>query len=128
MSASGTTFRVTEEMYVIDCGNCHVLFAIPNEMDERLRESHETFYCPNGHSRVYAGKTAAQRATERAQRAEEQLRATRELLEHEERRRAAAQGQVTKLKNRVKNGVCPECNRHFVNVERHMTTQHGGTG
>lgn len=28
------------------------------------------------------------------------------------------------MKNRVANGVCPCCNRHFENLERHMKGQH----
>ena len=33
-------------------------------------------------------------------------------------------GAKTKLKKRIANGVCPCCNRTFVNVQRHMATQH----
>jgi hypothetical protein len=31
---------------------------------------------------------------------------------------------VTKLKQRVANGVCPCCHRSFVNLHRHMAGQH----
>jgi len=28
------------------------------------------------------------------------------------------------IKKRIHAGVCPHCNRHFQNVERHMKTKH----
>lgn len=36
----------------------------------------------------------------------------------------ATKGRLTKTKKRIANGVCPCCNRHFVNLERHMTGKH----
>ena len=45
---------------------------------------------------------------------------------HATRRMAAAKGELTKMKKRVGNGVCPCCNRQFVNLQRHMATQHPG--
>lgn len=35
-----------------------------------------------------------------------------------------ARGQLTKLKRRVSNGVCPCCNRSFADLHRHMTEKH----
>lgn len=42
------------------------------------------------------------------------------------RQLSAARGQVTRIKNRVGNGVCPCCNRSFGNLHRHMQTKHPG--
>lgn len=33
-------------------------------------------------------------------------------------------GEVTKLKKRIANGVCPCCKRSFCNLAAHMKTQH----
>jgi hypothetical protein len=33
-------------------------------------------------------------------------------------------GQVTRIKNRVKNGVCICCNRSFSDLHQHMLTKH----
>lgn len=41
--------------------------------------------------------------------------------EHQRRGEKAAK---TRIKNRVKNGVCPCCNRTFQNLMRHMKSQH----
>lgn len=43
------------------------------------------------------------------------------------RERESVKAQSTRLrkvKDRVKNGVCPCCNRTFVNLQRHMHTKH----
>ncbi len=48
----------------LDCANCHVFFWVSEEHDKRLRESHESFHCPNGHSQVYPGKTIQERLEE----------------------------------------------------------------
>ena len=42
----------------------------------------------------------------------------------ETRRRAAAKGQLTKVKKRVGNGVCPCCTRSFTDLARHMESKH----
>jgi RNase P subunit RPR2 len=45
------------EMHTIVCDNCNTLFAITELHDERLRNCHNTFYCPNGHTLSYPGRT-----------------------------------------------------------------------
>jgi len=40
---------------------CHVLFAVTVDMDDRLRETHEDFYCPFGHSNTYPQQTKAEK-------------------------------------------------------------------
>jgi hypothetical protein len=106
------------------CCACGVPFGMPTGMVHQRREDHKLFYCPNGHSQHYTGKTEAEKQRERADRLErrlankdEDLRATRASL-------TATKGQLTKTKRRVARGVCPCCTRHFVNVERHVANQH----
>lgn len=41
-----------------------------------------------------------------------------------ERFEATQKGQLTKLRNRIANGVCPWCQRSFANVARHVEHQH----
>ncbi|MBU8834159.1 hypothetical protein KL858_32590 [Mycolicibacterium goodii] len=110
---------------------CGVSFAVENGFNERRREDHRNFYCPNGHVMGYLGKTEAQKERERADRLqrlvesrEADIRFEQRRLMSERRAHAATKGQLTKTKKRVANGVCPCCNRHFANVERHMANQH----
>ena len=37
---------------------------------------------------------------------------------------AVARGKLRAQSERIKNGVCPCCKRHFTNLERHMHTKH----
>lgn len=122
-------------MQKIECCNCHMTFAMSEAFYRARRDDKEWFYCPAGHQQHFTGKSE-----------EEKLRALlaekERSLEWERSRTRYAQaeaidrfhqlrtmkGVVTKAKKklaRVDNGVCPECNRTFVNVARHMQTQHG---
>jgi hypothetical protein len=115
----------------ISCYKCGVVFGIPANLNAELLNNHESFWCPNGHSQHYLGKTEAQKqreraemAEQRAERAEASRRAAWDQAEAAERRRRAAKGQLTKVKNRVANGVCPCCNRSFADLAAHMSTKH----
>lgn len=119
MKYSQTITLETEE-----CCNCGMVFAMPADVARRRREDHKTFYCPAGHGQHYTGKTAEQKL--------------REKLEAEEKRRVAAEERALgakaqaektvkaykKIRDRVKNGVCPCCNRTFQNLLEHMKKQH----
>jgi hypothetical protein len=101
--------------------------------EERLknRGPNNPFYCPNGHKQHYTGQSDADKERERADQlqrqltaAEERAKRQHELREAAERQAAAARGQVTRIKKRVGNGVCPCCNRTFSDLQRHMHTKH----
>jgi hypothetical protein len=114
------------------CCRCGVEFGMPKALRDVRLADHGNFYCPLGHPQHYtAGKTEVELEREKRERAEadrdfwmREEAAERERAEAEKRRHAATKGQLTKAKKRIGNGVCPCCNRHFSNVERHMATQH----
>lgn len=124
------------EFVVMNCW-CGFRHGVPRELYDYVKGQHNDgvkqlgIYCPLGHSWVFSGKGEADRLREENARLErvaaarqESVRVARDERDRAERRRAAAKGQLTKTRNRIANGVCPCCNRSFVNVERHMTTQH----
>lgn len=112
------------EFVMEECYKCGIPFMFPNYQKKRLVASQELFYCPNGHPQHYCGKTEAQKLKDELelqkqqhQRAQQQLSDT--LLD--------TMNERNKLKQQVKRihkGVCPCCNRTFVNVQRHMETKH----
>ena len=114
----------------IYCADCGVLFGLGKEHQRKLRQSCDTFYCPNGHANVYkvseADELKNQLAAARA--ARDQMEAAyfeeQRFRKATERSLAATRGQVTRIKNRVQHGVCPCCNRTFQNLSRHMAGQH----
>lgn len=104
----------------MECANCFMVIALPKRFIADRRDDHRTFYCPVGHHNFFPAKSEAEKL--------------REQLEHEKQRTFTAQQQTRmereqreklerKLK-RVSGGACPECNRHFKNVERHMKSKH----
>jgi len=114
-----TAVVVTESLEPISCGECGIWFAFPESIVERRRRDGRTFYCPNGHPRAWF-ETEAQKLRKRLEWQEaETARERAARFEAETAARKANQ----KLR-RVERGTCPECRRHFVNVERHMKTKH----
>lgn len=125
------TLTYMVQLELISCYKCGVEFGMTASMNRQRLDDRETFYCPNGHGQHYSGKTEAQKERERAAQLErrlacrdEDLRAERAAHATTRHRLTATKGVLTKTKKRVANGVCPCCNRHFANVERHITNQH----
>lgn len=118
----------------LKCGQCDQRFCVPDETYRHLKASSQTWYCPFGHQRHFpqgeSQETILRRERDRlkqeAARLQESINSQREQREAAERRASAARGQVTRLKNRAANGVCPCCNRTFANLQRHMATKHAG--
>lgn len=114
----------TTKYYVHECIDCGVPFAFSDALDDCFRENHNTFYCPNGHTQHYPDKNDLEREKERAAALEKQLTRESQRRIAAERSAAAQKGHTTRLKKRISNGVCPCCNRHFVDLDRHMGTKH----
>lgn len=121
----------TYTIFICDHKGCGLQFGLPDMFVARRREDQKTWYCPNGHSRWFPGETEEQRLAKRAARLERQLanydedlRAERASHQVTKNQRRAAKGQLTKTRRRIANGVCPCCNRSFVDLHRHMCGQH----
>lgn len=44
-------------MHLCNCSQCGMSWAIPVPVYNRLRECHNTFYCPSGHRNYYPQET-----------------------------------------------------------------------
>jgi len=122
----------------VACGQCDIVFAVPRKVVERWRQTHEDWYCPNGHCRFFAGKSEVEKLKEqlaekdrfiengkkRLDWAEQRAAQERENTKRAQRSAASYKGKLKHVKNRVGNGMCPCCRRSFQNLQRHMTTQH----
>lgn len=127
MFTDGMTLQQQIVFETICCCNCGVPFAVPAKLRKELLETHKEFYCPNGHRQHYVGKTEAERLNE-------QLRLKENQLAEKEKQLVIAAGNHAALKRklgnterklkRVKNGICPCCNRSFQNLHEHMKKQH----
>lgn len=130
-----TTLRTmyTVELAAMTCPvkGCGVTYGLNEPTRLARQQDHGNWYCTNGHVLRYPSKSDAEIARDErdaarslAHREAVRRRETESRLQRAERRRAAAVGQTTKLKNRIGNGVCPCCNRTFVDLARHMAGQH----
>jgi hypothetical protein len=121
-------------LVVEECCRCGVAFGLTADLQRVfLDDRNRSFYCPNGHRQHYTGKTDAQRATERAERAEAlaerrlaSMYAARDQAAAAERSARTLKGHVTRLRNRIAAGLCPvpSCRRNFLDVKVHIATEH----
>ena len=125
MSARLLEISTTVKLVTEECCACGILFAMPQQVNERLRTKGGTFYCPNGHSQVYTEpdievlKRKLRAAESRATNLEYSLNGALDNL-------ASKKKELRSVKKRVNAGTCIHCRRHFVNLERHMKTKHSG--
>ncbi|MCW3051631.1 MAG: hypothetical protein JWN14_801 [Chthonomonadales bacterium] len=117
---------------LVTCISCGTPFGIEQVLDHTLRKNGKTFYCPNGHEMVYrVGESEADKLrTQLAQEAKKRERLETDVKRAEgqaklaNRRRAAAKGQLTKLRNQVAEGKCPCCGLLFADLHDHMKQAH----
>lgn len=132
MSRENVYVKDVGEFAFSNCITCGVAYSVPQSLWDHHRKSGGFHCCPNGHSQGWTKEASEDERVRRERDRLKQLLAQkddeitrqREQTEAAERRASAARGQVTKLKNRASKGVCPCCNRHFTNLERHMNTKH----
>ena len=133
--ATKTKVRYETSLVLETCCNCGVPFGLSGELYDSLQESGNTFYCPNGHSQIYTKRknleqqladTEAKLASEREAHEwyAKAYQDKRDKLKETKNSLRATKAAHTRTKNRIKNGVCPCCNRQFVNLHQHMKNQH----
>ena len=130
--------------YFISCSECGIFFGVPLSFNRWCREdARRTFYCPRGHSQHYSNtenditkmrrerdrlKQETARLEDLARQSREAAARAREAAEAERHRARGYKGAATRLKNRIRAGVCPCCNRTFQDLARHIASKHPGRG
>jgi len=119
------------ELVKIVCGGCGISFAMPKKYQQTLFNNHNTFYCPRGCVRHYPGQSDNEKLKKKIDLLSNRLRIeteykeeAREELKKEKLSKRAIKSHHTRLKNRIKNGVCPCCKRTFKNLSEHMDQKH----
>jgi len=85
----------------ISCITCGVSFWISQNHQAELKKTHKSFYCPNGHTQYYPGKTDAEKYKElfeREQRLRKNIDTDNNSLKNSLR---TYKGEVTKLKKKI---------------------------
>lgn len=114
------------DLVTITCcrNGCGVVFAVPSDFEGFRRKDHQLFYCPNGHDQHFPGETREEKACKELARERANHDQTKAALRDKEAKLIAKDKETSRLKKRVKNGVCPCCKRSFVNLASHMKTEH----
>lgn len=118
-----TELKLDVTLAIESCCVCGIPFGIPDYHLTRLKDNGGEFFCPNGHAQHYTVSEIKRLSDEVDW---YRTRWNEERADHQSTRRSltATKAAHTRTKNRIKNGVCPCCNRQFSNLHRHMQTQH----
>jgi predicted GIY-YIG superfamily endonuclease len=138
-TTQGINFKHAEntELSIRVCPVCGVTYAVPERLVEHRRQQGGSWYCPNGHTLSFT-ETEADRLRKEAKRLERKIedekanaawwrdrsKEAQKTADHQEARANGYKGALTKVKKRVGKGVCPCCNRSFVDLGRHMESKH----
>lgn len=122
------------DFVAIECHICKTVFGMPRDFYNvaKAGAGKVEFFCPHGHGAVFlkgeseTAKLRRERDRLKQEQAwyEQRLSETKDERDRAVRKTAAARGQITKLKKRAANGVCPCCNRTFADLAKHMAGQH----
>lgn len=115
-----TTIILQQEMNALCCADCGIQFAITKDFEARRRADHRTFCCPVGHSNAYQAESDRDKVARLAR----ELAHSQELLRSTQAAKDEMQKTMRRMKKRVGKGVCPCCNRTFLELGRHMKTKH----
>ena len=120
----GKVLQLSAQLVSEDCGKCGGVFAISQAYRTKCYdEGQQMFACPYCKTEWgWTGRGKLQLA-QKALAAEQERHHLTLARENEER--AEKERLARKLK-RVDRGVCPECNRTFANLSRHMNCKHKG--
>ena len=117
------TQTYTGTLYLQDCIECGISFGVPKSFDRERREDEKSFSCPNGHEQFYTEGTSTRLKRELEQ-AEGRLIAAEDQRDATQRTLRTTRGHLTRVRNRIANGVCPCCRRTFDDLHAHMLTEH----
>lgn len=110
-----TSFSIT--MVTEVCISCGIPFGIPLNYRDRLKETHESFKCPNGHGQYYPGESEKEKLSR-------ELRKKENELAQKIAANIQLDNQLTKIKKDLSNGKCPCCGKTYKHLANHMKNKH----
>lgn len=121
-----TTFEVMGCIY----DKCGFTYALPQTYVKQCQKDGGYHWCPKCGDRQGWDAKPDPKVAEIANlkrtlaETEDQRRRAEGEAEHFRKSRDGMKGQLALVKKRLANGICPCCNRYFVELHRHMTTKH----
>ncbi len=119
-----------------ECYTCHCVMLLTQQQYDDLRDSKRSFYCLNGHSQHFTGKTPKDLEVDRlklelAKKEREIADKEREIRSKDQEVRAAQREYIAvTLKLTEKDRTCPNCTKVYASVgrlQRHISTVHKST-
>ena len=114
------TYSEETTLVTTTCIKCGCVYGLPKTLYDshvRLGGFHS---CPNGHcqGRVEGEEKKARKCAE--------SKLAIEKTNHDQTKSALKESEEkrSRIEKRIRNGVCPCCNRQFKNVHRHMKSKH----
>lgn len=117
------TYTETVILQEVTCDGCGITFAFPQKLLEGFMRTGKSFYCPNGHSLSYS-ETEGTCLRKQLAAEQEQIKQLKTELLRVQDQLEASERELRRHKKRIAHGVCPCCHRSFVQLQRHMKTQH----
>lgn len=116
-----------ERHLVNQCGTCAVWHTIPEIVYKCYEAEGGFWHCPNGHRRGFrkgADETERENTRRERDRLKQDAARLADDLVAQQRRAEEAEKKILQIKRRAAAGVCPCCNRTFLNIQRHMKSKH----
>lgn len=111
----------------MECISCFIAFKVPNGFTAARRKDGRKFYCPQGHHMYFPiGESETDKLRGERDRLAQRIAQKDDEIAEQKRKVIAVEAEITKIKKRAAAGLCPCCNRHFTNLERHLGTKHPG--
>lgn len=125
------TQTFTGTLEVITCGGCGITFGMEETFYNLRKSDHKNWHCPNGCERHFTSKSEADKLREELNSANNLLAIRQSIISDKNQRIEqlgysvrSLKAAKTKILNRVKNGVCPCCNRTFKDLQNHFKSKH----
>ena len=80
--------------------NCGITWAMTESFNDRRRNDHKYFYCPNGHRQHYVEKSDLEIAQAELNYTVQRLNEVKSCAETKKRRIASLKGVITKMRNK----------------------------
>ena len=122
-----TLKNLTVTFTVVSCcyENCGRTFAMTATMNRHYKNTKNDFYCPYCKGQQgYYGKSKVDKLKDEVKMLKDEVKFSESRVIRERNKARAQKAAKTRLKNRIKNGACPCCNRTFKQLTMHMKKQH----
>lgn len=121
--------NVSIKLMPMEC-SCGSIYGISEEKYNYCLETGHHWFCPNGCRRIFC-EPVNSKLRDKIESLERQKHNLNEVIDIHKRTIEqlgysvrAQKAAKTKIINRVKNGICPCCNRTFQNLQNHFKSKH----